>query len=90
MLPLPDGTPNLAEAETNRTFIGSAARLIVLADHTKFGVVALSEFAALSEVSTLVTDDAGAIQSRSELVGEIAVAPRPNATASPQSLKVVD
>lgn len=78
-------TPNLAEAETNRAFIRSAARLIVLADHTKFGVVALAEFAALSEVSTLVTDDARAIGSWSDMVEEIVVAPRAKATASPPS-----
>ncbi len=50
-------TPNLAEAETNRAFIDRGARLVVLTDHTKFGVVGLAEFASLAQVSTLVTDD---------------------------------
>src|SRR5579862_10054217 len=31
-------TPNLAEAETNRTFIRVARRVVVLADHTKWGL----------------------------------------------------
>ncbi|EST37097.1 cytochrome C [Streptomycetaceae bacterium MP113-05] len=49
-------TPNLAEAETNRHFVGSARRVVVVADHTKWGTVGLSSFASLSEVDTLVTD----------------------------------
>lgn len=49
-------TPNLAEAETNRAFVASARRVVVVADHTKWGVVGLSTFAALAEVDTWVTD----------------------------------
>jgi DeoR/GlpR family transcriptional regulator of sugar metabolism len=49
-------TPNLAEAETNRQLVRSARRVVVTADHTKWGTVGLSSFAALDEVSTLVTD----------------------------------
>src|SRR6266700_1379336 len=50
-------TPNLAEAETNRTLIRVARRVVVLADHTKWGLVSLSSFARLSEVDVLITDD---------------------------------
>jgi DeoR/GlpR family transcriptional regulator of sugar metabolism len=49
-------TPNLAEAETNRHFVRSARRVVVVADHTKWGTVGLSSFARLSEVDALVTD----------------------------------
>ncbi len=49
-------TPNLAEAETNRHFLRSARRVVVVADHTKWGKVGLSSFATLSEVDVLVTD----------------------------------
>ncbi|WP_309246954.1 DeoR/GlpR family DNA-binding transcription regulator [Streptomyces somaliensis] len=49
-------TPNLAEAETNRRLIRSARRVVVVADHTKWGRVALSSFARLEEVDVLVTD----------------------------------
>lgn len=49
-------TPNLAEAETNRHFVGSARRVVVVADHTKWGTVGLSSFATLDDVDTLVTD----------------------------------
>lgn len=49
-------TPNLAEAETNRQFVRSARRVVVVADHTKWGTVGLSSFAALDDVDILVTD----------------------------------
>ncbi|MET8546980.1 DeoR family transcriptional regulator, partial [Kitasatospora sp. NPDC004799] len=51
-------TPNLAEAQTNRALIASARRTVVVADHTKWGVVGLSSFAALAEVDCFITDDA--------------------------------
>jgi DeoR/GlpR family transcriptional regulator of sugar metabolism len=50
-------TPNLAESETNRALIGCAGRVVVVADHSKFGVVALSGFAALTDVDILITDE---------------------------------
>ena len=40
-------TPNLIEAETNRALVGSARRLVVVADHTKWGIVGLTTIAAL-------------------------------------------
>ncbi|WP_370071924.1 DeoR/GlpR family DNA-binding transcription regulator [Streptacidiphilus sp. MAP5-3] len=49
-------TPNLAEAETNRSFVAAARRVVAVADHTKWGTVGLSTFATLAEVDTLVTD----------------------------------
>jgi DeoR/GlpR family transcriptional regulator of sugar metabolism len=50
-------TPKLMEAETNRAFSDSARHLVVLADHTKWGIVGLSQIAALSDVATFVTDN---------------------------------
>ncbi len=49
-------TPNLQEAETNRAFASSTGELVVLADHTKFGVTALAGILPLNDVGTLVTD----------------------------------
>jgi DeoR/GlpR family transcriptional regulator of sugar metabolism len=49
-------TPNLAEAETNRALIKVARRVVVLADHTKWGVVSLASFAPVEKVNVLVTD----------------------------------
>ncbi|MDJ1131384.1 DeoR/GlpR family DNA-binding transcription regulator [Streptomyces iconiensis] len=73
-------TPNLAEAETNRCFVGSARRVIVVADHTKWGTVGLSSFASLEQVDTLVTDGglpAGAREEIGELLPELVVAGEP-------------
>ncbi|MFJ8532043.1 DeoR/GlpR family DNA-binding transcription regulator [Streptomyces sp. NPDC093591] len=60
-------TPNLAEAETNRRLVQSARRVVVVADHTKWGVVGLSSFAALEQVDTLVTDAGLETEARSEI-----------------------
>ncbi|MBA3289756.1 MAG: DeoR/GlpR transcriptional regulator [Acidimicrobiia bacterium] len=50
-------TPNLLEAETNRTFRQASEHLVVLADHTKWGTVGLSTIAPLKDASAVVTDD---------------------------------
>lgn len=60
-------TPNLAEAETNRRLVQSARRVIVVADHTKWGTVGLSSFAGLDQVDTLVTDAGLPPQARTEI-----------------------
>ncbi|GGV40481.1 DeoR family transcriptional regulator [Streptomyces longisporoflavus] len=60
-------TPNLAEAETNRRLVQSARRVIVVADHTKWGTVGLSSFATLEQVDTLVTDSGLPTEARAEI-----------------------
>ncbi|MFJ5226452.1 DeoR/GlpR family DNA-binding transcription regulator [Streptomyces sp. NPDC088400] len=60
-------TPNLAEAETNRRFVQSARRLVVVADHTKWGTVGLSSFATLDQVDSLVTDSGLSAGDREEI-----------------------
>jgi DeoR/GlpR family transcriptional regulator of sugar metabolism len=60
-------TPNLAEAETNRRLVQSARRVVVVADHTKWGTVGLSSFAALEQVDTLVTDAGLPAEARVEI-----------------------
>ena len=49
-------TPNLLEAETNRALIAAGRRLVVLADHTKWGVIGISSVARLEEADTIITD----------------------------------
>jgi DeoR/GlpR family transcriptional regulator of sugar metabolism len=69
-------TPNLAEAETNRALIKVARRVVVLADHTKWGVVSLASFAALEDIDVLVTDSLLPTEAHAALsarVGEILV-----------------
>ncbi|MEI7032303.1 DeoR/GlpR family DNA-binding transcription regulator [Streptomyces pratensis] len=60
-------TPNLAEAETNRRLVRAARRVVVVADHTKWGTVGLSSFAELAEVDTFVTDAGLAPGAREEI-----------------------
>lgn len=60
-------TPNLAEAETNRRLVRAARRIVVVADHTKWGTVGLSSFASLEEVDTFVTDSGLAPELRAEI-----------------------
>ncbi|MFF2008591.1 DeoR/GlpR family DNA-binding transcription regulator [Streptomyces sp. NPDC058195] len=60
-------TPNLAEAETNRRFVQSARRVVVVADHTKWGTVGLSSFATLEQVDTFVTDAGLSAAAREEI-----------------------
>lgn len=65
-------TPNLTEAETNRAFAEAARRLIVVADHTKWGVIGLSQIAPLEAVSTLVTDSLLGGEARTALAEHVA------------------
>jgi DeoR/GlpR family transcriptional regulator of sugar metabolism len=64
-------TPNIAEAQTNRTLIGIGARLVVVADHTKFGEVGANVFAGLSQVNTLITDAGLAIEDRAVIAAQV-------------------
>ena len=50
-------TPNILEGETNRALVEAARRLVVVADHTKWGVVGISSMARLDEADTVITDD---------------------------------
>ncbi len=48
--------PNLLEADTDRALIEAGRRLVVLADHTKWGVVGIASVARLDQADILVTD----------------------------------
>lgn len=51
-------TPNMLEAETNQALIETGGRLVVTADHTKWGVTGVSTIARLERADVIVTDDA--------------------------------
>lgn len=51
-------TPNLLEAATKRKMIESAKTVILLADHSKAGKVALAKVAEVKEIDKLITDHA--------------------------------
>lgn len=70
-------TPNLMEAEVDRALVSAGRKLVVCADHTKWGLVGISTFAHLDDADVLVTD--GEIDGRvrttlSEHVGDLIVA----------------
>jgi DeoR/GlpR family transcriptional regulator of sugar metabolism len=48
--------PNLLEADTDRALIDSGRRLVVVADHTKWGVIGISSIAGLDQTDILITD----------------------------------
>lgn len=73
-------TPNLAEAETDRALVASAARVVVVADRTKWSVVGLSSIARLEDVDVMVCDaglDGEARRVLSSRVGRLLLAPLP-------------
>jgi DeoR/GlpR family transcriptional regulator of sugar metabolism len=49
-------TPNMLEAETDRVLIEAGRRLVVVADHSKWGVVGISSIARFDEADVLITD----------------------------------
>ncbi|MEV0896197.1 DeoR/GlpR family DNA-binding transcription regulator [Actinoplanes sp. NPDC049802] len=69
-------TPNLMEADVNRALVEAAERLVVLADHTKWGTVGISSIVPLARADVLITDDgleAGARDLLTETVPELVV-----------------
>ena len=48
--------PNLLEADTDRALIEAGRRLVVVADHSKWGVIGISSIARLDQADVLVTD----------------------------------
>lgn len=81
-------TPNLMEAETNRALVAAAERLVVLADHTKWGTVGISSMARLADAHIVITDaglpeDARAVLA--EQVDELVIAiPDPAGPVAPR------
>jgi DeoR/GlpR family transcriptional regulator of sugar metabolism len=70
-------TPNLLEAEANRAFVEGAGQVVVVADHTKWGVVGLSEIVPLARIDVLVSDGTLPRPARNMLrkhVGELRIA----------------
>ncbi|WP_084774583.1 DeoR/GlpR family DNA-binding transcription regulator [Nonomuraea candida] len=73
-------TPNLMEAETGRALVESAGRLVVPADHSKWGMVGISTIAELTEADVLISDAGLPQPARDTLaahVGELLIADTP-------------
>jgi DeoR/GlpR family transcriptional regulator of sugar metabolism len=68
--------PNLLEADTDRALIEAGRRLVVVTDHSKWGVIGISSIARLDQADTLVTDAGLAPEARvilSEAVRELVI-----------------
>jgi len=66
--------PNLLEAETDRALIDAGRRLVVLADHTKWGVIGIASIGRLDQADVLISDPWLEPDARSlleETVGEL-------------------
>jgi DeoR/GlpR family transcriptional regulator of sugar metabolism len=61
--------PNLLEAETDRALIEAGRRLVVIADHTKWGVIGISSIARLDQADVVITDDGITPEAREQLEG---------------------
>jgi DeoR/GlpR family transcriptional regulator of sugar metabolism len=64
-------TPNILEAETNRALIQAGRRLIVLADHTKWGTIGISSVAQLEDADTIVSDSGLDPAARGQLASSV-------------------
>ena len=62
-------TADPAEAAVKRAMVAAAKRVVVVADHTKYGDEKFVRFASLSEVDLLITDDGLAKGDLMSLVG---------------------
>jgi DeoR/GlpR family transcriptional regulator of sugar metabolism len=72
--------PNISEAETDTALIDAGRRLVVVADHTKWGVVGIATIARLDQADVLITDaglDADAEAILRESVRTLVVVPAP-------------
>ncbi len=64
-------TPNILEAETDRALVEAGRRLIIVADHTKWGVIGISSFARLDQADILVSDVGLETDARAELTTQV-------------------
>lgn len=49
-------TPNLLEASVNRALMAKTDRVVLVFDHTKWGIEALAHIASLDEIDDVITD----------------------------------
>jgi DeoR/GlpR family transcriptional regulator of sugar metabolism len=82
-------TPNLLEADSDRALVEAGRTLVVVADHTKWGVIGVSTIAALSQADVVISDAGLPEDARTVLQGhvrELLIAP---AAPRPASLTLV-
>jgi DeoR/GlpR family transcriptional regulator of sugar metabolism len=85
--------PNLLEAETDVALIDAGRRLVVVADHTKWGVVGIASIARLDQADILITDtglDADAQAVARDAVRELVLVDGGDGSTSAYPLPVPD
>lgn len=60
-------TPNMLEAETNQALIETGGRLVVTADHTKWGITGVSTIARLDRADVVISDGGLGVEARAIL-----------------------
>ena len=60
-------TPNMLEAETDQALIDTGGRLVITADHTKWGTTGVSTIARLDRADVVISDQGLAAQARDVL-----------------------
>src|SRR5512141_1571324 len=63
--------PNLLEADTDRALIDAGRSLVVVADHSKWGVIGISSIARLDQADVLITDSGLEPDARAILTGAV-------------------
>ena len=63
--------PNLLEADTDRALIEAGRSLVVVADHSKWGVIGISSIARLDQADVLITDSGLQPDARAILSGAV-------------------
>lgn len=89
--------PNLQEADTDRAMVEAGRRLVVVADHSKWGVVGIASIARLDQADLLITDvgiDRAARAILADAVGDLIVvesaAPKASGSLGPIGLASQD
>lgn len=79
-------TPNLLEAEMDKALIRAARRVVVVADHSKWGTVGISTIASFEEVDEVISDDALGLEAQRflrERVGKLRLVTASKSTSNP-------
>ena len=63
--------PNLLEADTDRALIEAGRSLVVVADHSKWGVIGISSIARLDQADVLISDSGLEADARGVLAGAV-------------------
>ncbi len=78
-------TPNLLEAEMDRTLMAASRKVVVLADHSKWGTVGVGTIAAIEDADEIISDSLLGVEAQRTLrerIGKLRIAP---ATTQPPS-----